>query len=78
MESLENTLLVRTPELDPLEALREDIEDTLKEYGELDLLVELIQIALDSIDSRRYGAICESASLDLLCQLVISSKCFSR
>lgn len=46
---------------DPFETLREDLEDTLKEYGELDVLVELLQNALDAIDLRRYRAICAAA-----------------
>jgi hypothetical protein len=41
--------------------LREDLEDTLKEYMELDLVVELIQNALDAIDRRRYEAIAVAA-----------------
>lgn len=48
---------------DPMEVLREDIEDALKEYSELDLLVELIQNALDALDYRRYLAICEAAGV---------------
>ena len=49
---------------DPRQQLREDLEDTIKEYNELDLLVELLQNALDAIDLKRYCAICASAGRD--------------
>lgn len=48
----------------PQEALRVGLEDALKEYGEHDLLVELLQNALDAIDAVRYRAICEAAGRD--------------
>lgn len=46
------------------EVLRADLEDALKEYGELDLLIELLQNALDAIDMKRYSAICQAAGQD--------------
>lgn len=49
---------------DPAEVLREDLEDTLKEYMELDLIVELLQNSLDAIDRQRYINICVAANLD--------------
>lgn len=48
----------------PMEALRVGLEDALKEYGEHDLLVELLQNALDAIDAVRYRAICGAAGRD--------------
>jgi hypothetical protein len=48
----------------PLEALRVGLEDALKEYGEHDLLVELLQNSLDAIDAIRYRAICAAAGRD--------------
>jgi len=38
--------------------MRRDIEDCLKQYSDLDLLVELLQNALDAIDLKRYRLIC--------------------
>ncbi|MEU3551652.1 ATP-binding protein [Streptomyces longwoodensis] len=64
MPDLDSTLLARVNAADPAQILREDLEDALKEYGELDLLIELIQNALDSIDERRYRVICEMAGKD--------------
>jgi hypothetical protein len=49
---------------EPLEALRVGLEDALKEYGEHDLLVELLQNSLDAIDAIRYRAICAAAGRD--------------
>lgn len=46
-------------EEDIYEEIRSDLEDSLKEYSELDLLVELIQNAIDAMDERRYRSICE-------------------
>ncbi|WP_165606023.1 ATP-binding protein [Mycolicibacterium mucogenicum] len=46
---------------DPLDTLRIGLEDALKEYGEHDLLVELLQNALDASDLLRYQAICSAA-----------------
>jgi hypothetical protein len=64
MEQLQTDLLVREHAASALDTLREDIEDALKEYGELDLLVELIQNALDALDARRYRLVCAAAGLD--------------
>jgi hypothetical protein len=61
MRQLETSLLARDPGAGRLEALREDIQDALKEYGELDLIVELLQNALDALDRKRYINICEAA-----------------
>lgn len=63
MPELEHFILARS-ESDPAQMLREDLEDTLKEYMELDLIVELLQNALDAIDRRRYEAIAAAAGLD--------------
>jgi len=62
--TLDPTLLARVADENRARLLREDLEDALKEYGELDLLVELIQNALDAIDERRYRAICAEAGRD--------------
>ena len=45
---------------DLYEEIRSDLEDSLKEYSELDLIVELLQNALDAMDERRYRSICNS------------------
>lgn len=47
-----------------LENLRSDLEDSLKEYSELDLLVELLQNALDALDERRFRDLCGTLSVD--------------
>lgn len=44
---------------DLLEDIRRDLEDALKEYSELDLLVELLQNSLDALDHRRFIEICD-------------------
>lgn len=64
MPALSPDLLARVREVDPKEMLREDLEDALKEYNELDCLVEILQNALDAIDYRRYALICEAANRD--------------
>lgn len=46
------------------EDIRSDLEDSLKEYSETDLIVELIQNALDAMDERRYQNICERLAVD--------------
>ncbi|WP_153463760.1 hypothetical protein [Streptomyces kaniharaensis] len=46
MADLDGLLLARVDSTDPAQMLREDLEDALKEYGELDLLVELLQWTL--------------------------------
>ena len=63
MPELDPFILARS-ETDPAQMLREDLEDTLKEYRELDLIVELLQNALDAIDRRRFEAIATAADLD--------------
>ncbi len=63
MPELDPFILARS-ETEPAQMLREDLEDTLKEYMELDLVVELLQNALDAIDRRRYEAIASAAGLD--------------
>jgi hypothetical protein len=50
-------------EEDIYEEIRADLEDSLKEYSELDLVVELIQNALDAMDERRYQIICSAAEI---------------
>ena len=64
MTPLEADLLARRPPDDPLQALRADLEDACKEYGEFDLLVEILQNALDAIDEARYRRICGAAGVD--------------
>lgn len=44
--------------ISPEEYLRRTLDDALKEYSDLDLLIELLQNALDGIDQRRYRLIC--------------------
>lgn len=61
---LDAGILARVENKDWQELLREDMEDSLKEYSELDLLVELIQNALDAIEQRRFHLICEAAQQD--------------
>jgi len=58
---LDPDFLVRNQNVSPIQILREDLEDTLKEYGGLDLIVEVLQNALDAIDERRYKLICDAA-----------------
>jgi hypothetical protein len=62
-EAISLELLV-TPSEDPLDTLRIGLEDALKEYGEHDLLIELLQNALDASDLVRYQAICSAAGRD--------------
>jgi hypothetical protein len=64
MPDLPADILARAAGADPTKVLREDLEDALKEYTELDLLVELLQNALDSLDFQRYVLICRSAGKD--------------
>jgi hypothetical protein len=40
------------------DSLRQNLEDALKRYSDLDLLVEVLQNALDAIDLKRYRLIC--------------------
>lgn len=61
--SFQPNLLAKTTS-NATDILREDLEDTLKRYSELDLLVEILQNALDSLDYRRYVTICKAAALD--------------
>ncbi|MDM2496035.1 ATP-binding protein [Mycobacteroides abscessus] len=63
LEPVSLELLV-TPTENPLDTLRIGLEDALKEYGEHDLLVELLQNALDASDFLRYQAICSAAGHD--------------
>lgn len=51
-------------ELDIREDIRSDLEDSLKEYSETDLLVELLQNALDALDERYYRSICAELEVD--------------
>jgi hypothetical protein len=60
VEELEPWVVARAQE-DPAEALRLDLEDTLKEYGEFDLLVELLQNAIDALDLHRFERITAAA-----------------
>lgn len=62
--SLNPDLLSRAQKSDALEDLRTDLQDTLKEYGELDILVEIIQNSLDAIEAKRYSNIVAAAGLD--------------
>src|SRR5581483_418455 len=57
-------LLARVAAGDQLTRLREDLEDSLKEYRQFDLLVELLQNALDAIEERRYRELCATARLN--------------
>lgn len=61
--SLDPGLLARTAG-DATEVLREDLEDALKEYSELDLLVEILQNAVDALDYRRYVTVSAAAGRD--------------
>ena len=61
--SLTPTVLSRISGADPLEELQEDLQDTAKEYGQLDILVELLQNALDELDQVRYQKLCDVAGL---------------
>lgn len=54
-------LLSRYHQCDLLDDLKITLQDTLKEYGELDLIVEVLQNALDAIDYRRYLLLCACA-----------------
>jgi len=62
-EALDPDLLAAVDNLDPIELLRRDLEDCLKEYSGIDLIVEILQNAIDAMDQRRYEAICQSAGL---------------
>jgi signal transduction histidine kinase len=62
-EPLPATLLAREP-IDPLGQLREDLEDALKEYRQFDLLVEVLQNAIDAIEARRWESLCAAACED--------------
>jgi len=57
MPSLDPFLLATSPH-SPQDSLRRNLEDCLKEYSDLDLLVEILQNALDAIDLKRYRLIC--------------------
>lgn len=59
---LSSDILARTHRSDWAETLREDMEDCLKEYSQLDLIVEVLQNALDAVDLRRYQLICSVAN----------------
>src|ERR1043165_7534515 len=61
MPHLPADLLAQPSGTSPTETLRQDLEDCLKEYSDLDLLVELLQNGLDAIDPKRYRLICEQA-----------------
>lgn len=61
--ALDPDLLAAVDNLDPIELLRRDLEDCLKEYSGIDLIVEILQNAIDAMDQRRYEAICQSAEL---------------
>ena len=60
---LDAGLLARVERQDWAETLREDLEDCLKEYSQLDVVVEVLQNALDAIDYKRYSLICNAARL---------------
>ncbi|MFT3953804.1 MAG: hypothetical protein QM722_05230 [Piscinibacter sp.] len=64
MTTLDHDLLsrVKTPE-DGLADLRSDLQDSLKEYADLDLLIELLQNAIDAVEEQRYRAVCIAAGL---------------
>ncbi|MFQ2167448.1 ATP-binding protein [Aeromonas hydrophila] len=64
MEALEASILASVNSLEPLDILRQDIEDALKEYSIDDLMVELLQNSLDAIDYVRYEEICALGSLN--------------
>lgn len=61
---LDSDILAKGTKISPLEMLRQDIEDALKEYSIDDVLVELIQNALDAIDLKRFELFCEKVSVD--------------
>jgi hypothetical protein len=63
MPKLEPFLLANSPH-SPQDSLRRNLEDCLKEYSDLDLLVELLQNALDAIDLKRYRLICAILNCD--------------
>ncbi|MBN1877911.1 MAG: sensor histidine kinase [Anaerolineae bacterium] len=64
MPTLPADFLARSGQQDWIRVLREDLEDALKEYSQLDLLVEIIQNALDAEDYYRYILICQSVNRD--------------
>lgn len=64
MPHLPADLLAQPVGTSPTETLRQDLEDCLKEYSDLDLLVELLQNGLDSLDLKRYLLICGHAQRD--------------
>jgi hypothetical protein len=49
-EALDPDLLAAVDNLDPIELLRRDLEDCLKEYSGIDLIVEILQNAIDAMD----------------------------
>ena len=49
---------------DPAETLRQDLQDASKDYDEIDVIIELLQNALDAVDYKRYKLICDAANLD--------------
>lgn len=48
----------------PTESFRKTLVDVAKDYKEHDVIVELLQNALDAIDQRRYELICNAAGVD--------------
>jgi hypothetical protein len=49
---------------DPIVGYRKTLHDVSKDYPDHDVVIELLQNALDAIDQRRYELICDAANLD--------------
>ena len=64
MPNVEIPLQSLVQQQDATERLATDLEDTLKDYDEKDLIVELLQNSLDVLDEVRYRTLCEIAGLD--------------
>lgn len=56
-------LKAQASETDIYKEIRSDLEDSVKEYSELDLIVEILQNALDAMDERRYREICNTVGV---------------
>jgi hypothetical protein len=69
---LDAHVLAAVDTLEPLELLRRDLEDCLKEYSGIDLIVEILQNAIDAMDDQRYQDICNAASLDPMADSTIN------
>jgi hypothetical protein len=61
---LNSDFLSRANSAQTLEDLRTDLQDALKEYGELDLVVEILQNAIDAVENVRFANIVSAAGLD--------------